>query len=418
MSLSDSETEAPLGWDPRPADAEPRTPEQLGFRALDLAAYLAEPPPDPDWLLEGYIEHGELAWLSGPGKSGKSMIALFLACTCLAGADRFLGLEVDGLDWVLYVDGENRERTVRRRVHLAGVPAVLAAQIDYRSVRGVDLGSPDGQDGLRQLIERPGRGLVVLDSLVALHRADEDKAGEVRHFVTGLRAIFEERGVTAIGLAHENRTGNMRGSLDWRNAVDTVLELRKDDEGRRTLKIGDRRDGPETVPERVFRFVERSGHLELEMTAAAPAPSRPAGKAEQLAERIRQLRIEHPGLPKAETARRLDYGPDHGTFKNAWAKAMQSDSGEGGKNRRAVSRRVPGRQGTPSIGGVPALPALPEGPAEVEELASGEGFSIAIERPKQAGPSTNGAGGSAVDLLLAKYAAEDGATESPATEAD
>lgn len=371
------------GDEPRREDA-PRSPRR-SWTPLDLATFLREPPPEPDWLLEGYIEHGEIVWIAGPGKAGKSMVALFLVDVALSGVGQFLGLPTDTLDWVVYVDGENGARSVRRRVHLAGMSIGAAEQINYQSVRGVDLNAAEDLRHLEALVTRPGRGLVILDSLIALHGADEDTAREVRSFVTGIRAVAEAAGVTMIGLAHENRGGNMRGSLDWRNAADTVLELRKDETGLRTLKIGDRRNGPEDLSPRVFRFVPDGDHLRLELTSAAtPAPV--MSKTEQVGRSALEVLLENPGITRAETARRLGYRPDHYTFKNAYKLANSwLQEGEGGNRPSGAPQNGAG-------GAAPytraARPALPPQNGDRQVLAEdGQGFQVAVERVPRGGDS-------------------------------
>ncbi len=307
-------------------------PEGWGFRRLDLAAFLAEEPPEFDYLLDGLLEFGELCWLAGRGKVGKSLLALFLANALLDGAQTFLGRPVGAVDWVIYIDGENREPTIRRRVHLAGMSAEVAAMIDYRSVRGIDLGSPEGIAGLRALVDRPGRGLVILDSLVALHTIDENTAGDVRWFSDLLRTIFEPSGVTTLGLAHENRSGNLRGSLDWRNAADRVLELVKDDAGVRELRNGEVRDGPEDALPATFRFVSELDGMHrrrLVLESSVAAPRKVKTKAEQLAEQAVLLLRGDSTLTRAETARQLGYSPDHGTFRSAWKRASELLAGDG-----------------------------------------------------------------------------------------
>jgi hypothetical protein len=305
------------------------------FRRLDLVAFLAEPPPEEDWLVDGFVEYGELVWLAGRGKVGKSILVAFLADACLRGTGQFLGRQVGAVDWVTVVDGENREKTVRRRVHLAGMKPEVAEKIDYFSVRGIDLGSPEALEVLRVLVDRPGRGIVILDSLVALHTADEDKAGEVRRFADKLKAVFEPMGVTAIGLAHENRAGNLRGSLDWRNSADRVLELTKKDDGTRELRNGDVRDGADDGPAAAFRFVvedDQIGRRRLLLeTAAAAASGRARTKAEQVADHVVLLLRGDPTLGKAKVARKLNYAPDHGTFKRAWDTASRALAEEGGQ---------------------------------------------------------------------------------------
>ena len=194
-----------------------RDPSPEPFPRFDLVAFLDEDPPEYDYLLDGLLERGELCWLAGRGKVGKSILALFLLNAALGGGGTFLGREVGAVDWGLYIDGENREATVRRRVHLAGMTSTAAALIDYRSVRGVDLGSASGLEGLRRLVDRPGRGLVILDSLVALHRADEDKAGEVRRFADKLRSVLERPAPR--GSASLTRTGRATCAAPWTGAT-------------------------------------------------------------------------------------------------------------------------------------------------------------------------------------------------------
>ncbi len=308
----------------------------LIFRKLDLATFLAEPPPEPDWLLDDLLERGELCWLAGRGKVGKSMLAFFLADVCLSGGGTFLGRDVGAVDWVVYIDAENREKTVRRRVHLAGMKPEVAEKIDYRSVRGIDLGSPEALQELQHLVSRPGRGLVILDSLVALHRADEDKAGEVRRFADKLKAVFEPVGVTAIGLAHENRAGNLRGSLDWRNSADRVLELTKRDDGGRELRNGDVRDGADDGATVAFRFVvedDQLGRRRLLLgSTTVETTVRARTKADQVADNIVLLLRGDSTLTKAKVARKLEYAPDHGTFKRAWDSASRVLAEDGGQS--------------------------------------------------------------------------------------
>lgn len=295
------------------------------FRRFDLEDFLEAAPPPLDYVMDGILEAGELTWLSGRGKVGKSMLALFLMDACLSGRETFLGRAVKALDWGLYIDAENREATVRRRVHLAGMSREAAARIDYRSVRGVDLGSDLGVAALRELIaNKRGRGLVILDSLVALHRVDSNVAEEVRWFVDRLREVFEQHEVTAIGLAHENRGGDMRGSLDWRNAVDRVIDLKKKENGERTLSNGDVRDGPDDDEGVTFKFatiLDQYGRTRLSMELLDAGTIRPRGKADQLAAEIVLLLRGDSKLTKAATARNLGYAPDHGTFRSAWTRA-------------------------------------------------------------------------------------------------
>jgi hypothetical protein len=233
---------------------------RAGVRQLDVAAMLAEKPPAYDWLIDGYLEAGELTWLVGKGKAGKSIVALFAAAAMLEGRP-FLGLDTRRCERVAYIDAENRPTTVHRRIHACGLSPALGDRLTYYSARGLDLTTPPGIDALR--IVAQGADLVVIDSLVAVHSGDENDAVATRRLVTAIRAVLEECGATGLGLAHEKHGGGLRGSTDWTNAVDRTLYLAKDDAGYRTLRPGDVRDGSEDVPHVTFRFASDGGRLVL-----------------------------------------------------------------------------------------------------------------------------------------------------------
>lgn len=297
-----------------------QTPEQrlerAGVRLLNVADMLDEPPPAYDWLWDGYLERGEVTWLTGKGKTGKSLVALFLAAACLEGRP-FLERDTKRVRRVAYIDGENREATVRRRLHACGLGRDLAGSLVYASARGLDLGTPHGLDALSILAE--DADLVVLDSLVALHTADENSAGEVRQLVTAIRGAIERAGSTALGLAHEKHGGGLRGSTDWTNAVDRVLALSKDESGYRTLKPGDVRDGDENVPPLVFRFAAEGGRVVIHTTGTRGG--RPTADRADLAGRIADYLAEHPHESKRATARALGTTHDSRPFRDAWEQA-------------------------------------------------------------------------------------------------
>lgn len=238
---------------------------RAGFTVLDVARILAAPVPATDWLWHGLIEVGELAWLSGLGKTGKSMVALRVALAALMareGPAGVAGVEVSPVENVVYLDAENRPATIARRLHGASITARMVGALTYATLSGADLGTELGLEALAE--STSAGGLLILDSLVGLHRVDENSAGEVRAFVDGLRRVAKASNLTVIGLAHENRGGNIRGSLDWRNAVDRTLTLVRDpDTLIRTLSCLDVRDGPEGGHRVQFRFHQNHEGLQL-----------------------------------------------------------------------------------------------------------------------------------------------------------
>jgi hypothetical protein len=312
--------------------------ERAGFGFIDVAEVLESDPPPFDWLWTGFVERHEVLWLAGAGKTGKSMLALYLSCALLdESRDEFLGIPVGTIPYLIYLDAENPEKTIRRRIHLANIPPVLAPRIRYGIVRGADLGSDVGLHALDAAVrDKPG-SLLVLDSLVGLHRADEDNAGEVRHFVSGLRKVAESHGITILGLAHENRGGNLRGSLDWRNAADGTLEvkLEEDDEDSRykwrSVNATERRDGGTLTTKRVYTFSERvdeSGIRRLDLITPRAEP--PPHETEEVTHRtlveraIEAVRGE-PNVSRRRLAGHLNIGHNNRAFYRVLDDASAGD---------------------------------------------------------------------------------------------
>jgi RecA-family ATPase len=59
---------------------------------VDAADFLANPPPDPEPLIESVLNKGEKMLVGGPAKIGKTWLALDLA-TAVASATPWLGFQ-------------------------------------------------------------------------------------------------------------------------------------------------------------------------------------------------------------------------------------------------------------------------------------------------------------------------------------
>lgn len=323
--------------------------ERAGFGWLDVTRALTEDPPPYEWLWEGLVERRELVLFSGAGKTGKSMLAMFLGCAALNGRATFLGVPVGAIENLVYLDAENPEKTVRRRLHLAGVPVSLAPRIRYGVLRGADLGSDVGLEALERAVRDVPGALLVLDSMIGLHTADEDSSGEVRRLMNGIRGVAEAYDLTVIGLVHESRAGKTRGSTDWENAVDGTLRVSIKGTGgtggEKWREVGpeNRRDGGDGGNlTRLYRFKvedDEHGRRRMQMvtsegveragaaaTAAEPRPDEPdreAGAVDDLTAGIERVIAGEPAVTVRRLAAHL--GTTHGArpFKRALELAAQ-----------------------------------------------------------------------------------------------
>jgi hypothetical protein len=124
---------------------------------IDIAETVMQTPPPVRWVIPGYIEIGEIINLQGYGKAGKSLTATAAGIAAASGKP-FLDMDIEPLDWLVYVDAENPSKTIKRRLHRLGVPARIAGAFHLYSARGLNLGSPAGRMELDDLIPNDGSG--------------------------------------------------------------------------------------------------------------------------------------------------------------------------------------------------------------------------------------------------------------------
>jgi RecA-family ATPase len=78
---------------------------------------------------------------------------------------------------------------------------------------------------------------VIVDALVSflLPEEDENSAGDMRRLFNRFRAVCKVGG-TVLGIHHNNRQGQARGSIDYTNAADQIFSVSNNDrEGERKL---------------------------------------------------------------------------------------------------------------------------------------------------------------------------------------
>jgi hypothetical protein len=232
-------------------------PEQQAstLRVLDLADALEHEDEPIPWTIEGWLAHPERIILASEPKTGKSLLALDLAVAMATGAP-WLGFPVlGGSRRVLYVDEENGEHLLRRRIRkLAAGRGLSAADLRDAPLRYLSRNALNlDVDERLQLLFREMRehrpDLVVLDSLVRFHRRDENKAGDMAAFTsTALDPLTSYYGAGVIGLHHLRKPGGdqrgngggdllhrLRGSGDLAAWPDAVWGMERGEDGTVTL---------------------------------------------------------------------------------------------------------------------------------------------------------------------------------------
>jgi hypothetical protein len=188
--------------------------------------------PRTEWVVEGIIPRASVTLVAGEPGSYKTWLALALLRSAVSGG-KFLDRECVALSG-LYLDRENPLTVVRDRLTMLGVESLVGTKI-----WGGWLPDPPPAIGDVRLLEiaQKRRPLLIFDSLIRFHGADENSATEMSEVMRDLRALANA-GATVIALHHKPKTegAHYRGSSDIAGGVDTALSISRDRQAG-TLKL-------------------------------------------------------------------------------------------------------------------------------------------------------------------------------------
>ncbi|MFC6657133.1 AAA family ATPase [Roseibium salinum] len=220
------------------------------------AASLAHEAVKPrSWHVEDLIPGNTVTLLNGDGGTGKSLLALQLAvATC---SDGYWAGRKPEQGRVIYLGAEDDIEELHRRL----VDICADAAIDLESLHDLDIVPLAGRDALLAVPARKTNVLeqtplfsrleervsdfkpafVVLDTLSDLFGGEENQRAQARQFISLLRGLCLDHGVTILLLAHPSLTGmssgsGLSGSTAWNNSVRSRLYLEriKDSDGKET----------------------------------------------------------------------------------------------------------------------------------------------------------------------------------------
>lgn len=213
--------------------------------------------PEREWVVdEGWLPASRAGMLAGRGGTGKSRLALQLACAVAAGAERWLGrgeahLPTEPSDAMGRIgcrpspavlaswedelsDSMHRcrnmaaalpwltRKAIRDRMHWIDAsphgPLWGPSEEGSRHVATMAGLTPAGQ-AIRMFCESVQARLLVLDPLAAVYASDENVRGLVRHFMTSWDAWARKTGCAVMLIAHPPKNeAAFSGSTDWENA--------------------------------------------------------------------------------------------------------------------------------------------------------------------------------------------------------
>lgn len=185
---------------------------------IDIMAAFASEPPKQDFILPGFLA-GTVGALVAPGSTGKSMLALQLACAVASDLPETntTGLNIHQHGPVLYLNLEDPPGEIQRRVHALGgrfsqeARESVAAGLHLSARQGVptDVMSEKFMAALLRAAE--GKRLIIIDTLSRCHGLDENDNGAMSQLVARLEMVVRQTGAGLLYLHHTSKAAALAG---------------------------------------------------------------------------------------------------------------------------------------------------------------------------------------------------------------
>ena len=172
---------------------------------------------EPRYIIEPVLIEGTVNLFSGPSGKGKSLITLSMIKSVLTGEPLWGKFDVDRMGCVLLIDEETPRPFLRDRIQrMEFDPKLKLYFLHFQDIR---LDDPKTFDELMACINQVNPALVVFDSLVRMHRQNENDPILMSSIMAKFRKIANT-GAT-VWVIHHHKKGD--GSLDERSRGSTEL---------------------------------------------------------------------------------------------------------------------------------------------------------------------------------------------------
>lgn len=185
---------------------------------IDIQAAFATEPPAQDFILPGFLA-GTVGALVAPGSTGKSMLALQLACAISSPeeAANTTGLDIQHTGPVLYLNLEDPPGEIHRRLHALGqlfnadVRESVAAGLNISARMGVPTDVMNDKFMAGLLKAGDGCRLIVIDTLSRCHGLDENDNGAMSRLVARLEKVARQTQAGVLYLHHTSKAAALAG---------------------------------------------------------------------------------------------------------------------------------------------------------------------------------------------------------------
>jgi hypothetical protein len=252
---------------------DPRLPVPIDWFAL----FRRE--TNTEWLVTDVWPVGRQCHMHAARKTGKSLVALFMACQLAVGHDPFNGNEQPPIK-VAYLDYEMTEDDLLERVEEMGfTPDRLDGRLSYFLHPAIPmLDTPDGGSLLLDTLVAYDIQAVVIDTMSRVVAGEENNNDTYIKFFKHTGSRLKAAGIAMFRLDHEgHESGRSRGASAKADDVDIVWQLKETDNGHEFVRKAARMSW---VPEKV----SVAKHAEPTLRFTASQESWPAGTVEKAKE--------------------------------------------------------------------------------------------------------------------------------------
>lgn len=199
----------------------------------------------PDTLVDPFLAASTAAILAGPPNVGKSWLMLTLALALACGRD-WLGHFPTTPSRVLVVDEESNPGHVQERLQMlavGGTPIADDTQLRFEIGHGQRVDDPHGYHCYRQWIEAHRPDVVIIDSMIRVHGADENSAGQMADVFASVKGLMREFNTAVVFVDHSRKRSMvdnspeemLRGTIEKRAWADSILYIAPADDG--TMRV-------------------------------------------------------------------------------------------------------------------------------------------------------------------------------------
>jgi hypothetical protein len=233
------------------------------------AAQLVATSTPVQWLVQDLLLVGGAAILGGAPKAGKTFLALDLCVAVASGTTGAGHFRVEAARPVSLLCAEDPSPVLAARLAaLARSRSRALEELPLEVIVEPAVRLPDALPRLAATLERSRPGLLLLDPLIRLHRADENSAQEMAVVLDGLRDLARRTQTTVLLVHHARKAAaghtpgtGLRGSSDLAAFGDSNLYLRRlADSGDLELRI-EHRAAAAPDPLHLRLCVEAAGSL-------------------------------------------------------------------------------------------------------------------------------------------------------------